>query len=226
MKRQIHILPAEGGKDSELFAKDLAGVFSKLAYNHNWTIDWIADSKSIILELTGRDLTPLDNESGGIRIQRVPPTEKCNRTHTSTVTVAVMSSDDAAFDPKLNLTGDEHFAVEWFSGTGAGGQHRNKHQNSCRVIHLPTGISESRQTRSREDNLRDAKQALLDTLARKKNQMSHESSSIDKKGKLGSGMRGDKFITIQFQNDKVTHHRTGKTCTAKQWMKGHMELLW
>lgn len=177
------------------------------------------------MELTGRDLTPLDSESGGIRIQRIPPTEKRNRTHTSTVTVAVMSGD-AAYDPLLDLTDDQHFAVEWFSGTGAGGQHRNKHQNSCRVIHIPTGLSESRQTRSRENNLQDAKQALFDTLQRKKNQMSHQSSSIDKKEKLGTGMRGDKFITIQFQNDKVTHHRTGKTCTAKQWMKGQMDLLW
>ncbi len=39
MKRQIHILPAEGGKDSELFAKDLAQVYAKLAYNMSWTID-------------------------------------------------------------------------------------------------------------------------------------------------------------------------------------------
>ncbi len=177
------------------------------------------------MELTGRDLTPLDNESGGIRIQRIPPTEKRNRTHTSTVTVAVMDGV-AAYDPNLDLTGDDYFAVEWFSGTGAGGQHRNKHQNSCRVIHTPTGLSEARQARSRENNLRDAKQALLESLEQRKHSMNHHHQSTDKKEKLGTGMRGDKFITIQFQNDKVTHHRTGKTCTAKQWMKGHMNLIW
>jgi len=39
MKRQIHILPAEGGKDSELFAQDLAQAFAKLAYHMNWSVD-------------------------------------------------------------------------------------------------------------------------------------------------------------------------------------------
>lgn len=32
------------------------------------------------------------------------------------------------------------FRVEWYSGSGAGGQHRNKHQNCCRITHLETGI--------------------------------------------------------------------------------------
>lgn len=38
MKREIHILAAEGGKDSELFVQDLAKVYEKLAYNQNWTV--------------------------------------------------------------------------------------------------------------------------------------------------------------------------------------------
>lgn len=33
------------------------------------------------------------------------------------------------------------FRLEWFSGSGAGGQHRNKHENCCRIIHKDTGIS-------------------------------------------------------------------------------------
>lgn len=47
--------------------------------------------------------------------------------------------------------------IQWFSGTGAGGQHRNKHQNCCRVIHTPTGIkAQGTSSKSREDNLRNA----------------------------------------------------------------------
>lgn len=51
--------------------------------------------------------------------------------------------------------------IQWFSGTGKGGQHRNKHQNCCRVIHLETGLR-ANGTRSRErgKNLQDALQAL------------------------------------------------------------------
>jgi peptide chain release factor 1 len=48
---------------------------------------------------------------------------------------------------------EDQFRFEWFSGTGKGGQHRNKHQNCCRCIHEPTGITANgTASRSREDN--------------------------------------------------------------------------
>ncbi len=49
------------------------------------------------------------------------------------------------------------FKITWFSGTGAGGQHRNKHQNCCRIKHIPTGIiTTGQKSRSRITNKRDA----------------------------------------------------------------------
>lgn len=52
---------------------------------------------------------------------------------------------------------EKDFSIDWFSGQGAGGQHRNKHMNCCRVVHIPTGIKATGQrSRSREDNKRDA----------------------------------------------------------------------
>lgn len=33
------------------------------------------------------------------------------------------------------------FKLEWYSGEGGGGQHRNKHQNCCRITHIETGIA-------------------------------------------------------------------------------------
>jgi len=33
------------------------------------------------------------------------------------------------------------FRVRWFSGTGGGGQHRNKHQNCCQITHIESGLS-------------------------------------------------------------------------------------
>lgn len=52
---------------------------------------------------------------------------------------------------------EDQFRFEWYSGTGKGGQHRNKHQNCCRCIHEPTGITANgTSSRSREDNKRNA----------------------------------------------------------------------
>jgi len=49
------------------------------------------------------------------------------------------------------------FRVDWFSGTGPGGQKRNKTQNCVRITHLPTGLrATSTRHKERPSNLRDA----------------------------------------------------------------------
>ena len=51
--------------------------------------------------------------------------------------------------------------IEWFSGTGKGGQHRNKHANCCRVTCLVTGLkAQGTESRSREQNKRVAIERL------------------------------------------------------------------
>jgi len=179
----------------------------------------------MVLNIEGKNLSSIDNLNGGIRIQRVPPTEKRGRVHTSTVTIAVLQ-EKKNFDSNLEMRSDKDFRIDWFSGTGKGGQHRNKSQNSCRVTHIPTGMTETRQSRSRENNMTQAIDALNSKLDSMGNENIHSSMSKDKKKKVGSGMRGDKFITIQFQNDRVTNHDNGKQCTATQFMKGKLELIW
>lgn len=49
------------------------------------------------------------------------------------------------------------FKIDWFSGTGAGGQHRNKHQNCVRITHIESGITVTGQNhRERQRNFDDA----------------------------------------------------------------------
>jgi protein subunit release factor A len=49
------------------------------------------------------------------------------------------------------------FRIDWFSGTGAGGQHRNKHQNCVRITHIESGLTTTGQnSKSREQNFKDA----------------------------------------------------------------------
>ena len=54
------------------------------------------------------------------------------------------------------------FKVDWFSGTGAGGQYRNKHQNCCRITHLETKLMATGQShRERPANQKQAFNALV-----------------------------------------------------------------
>ena len=56
----------------------------------------------------------------------------------------------------LTLT-KKDFVVEWFSGSGAGGQHRNKTKNCCRIKHLASGATGiGTEQRSREQNKKKA----------------------------------------------------------------------
>ena len=49
------------------------------------------------------------------------------------------------------------FKIDYFSGTGAGGQHRNKHQNCVRLHHTESGVIVTGQSsRERKSNIKEA----------------------------------------------------------------------
>lgn len=49
------------------------------------------------------------------------------------------------------------FKLEWYSGSGAGGQHRNKHKNCCRITHIESGLQAiGTESKSRVSNQRVA----------------------------------------------------------------------
>ena len=98
------------------------------------------------------------------------------------------------------------FKIQYFSGTGAGGQHRNKHQNCVRLSHPDSGASATGQnSRSRTDNLRSAfksiqEQAYFKVWLTKK---IHETLSGKKLDKIVEEM-------VKPQNIKVETKRDGK----------------
>lgn len=67
---------------------------------------------------------------------------------------------------KLKSWTKDDFDIQWFSGTGAGGQHRNKHQNCVRITHKESGITCIGQNhRERSRNIYDALHNMADLLA-------------------------------------------------------------
>ena len=60
-------------------------------------------------------------------------------------------------DIKYTIT-KKDLEVTWFSGSGAGGQHRNKHDNCCRIRHPETGVIVTGQ--SQRDRISNQKEAL------------------------------------------------------------------
>ena len=176
----------------------------------------------IQIAVEGPDLSKLEKyEPGGHRIQRVPPTERKGRVHTSTVTVAVIDPASKSLDFP-----DSDFTIEWYSGTGAGGQHRNKHQNSARVTHIPTGMKATAQCRTRQNSLTEAKTELIRRLTEAHSMSVGMQIASTRKDQVGSGMRGDKIRTIRFQDDSAIDHRTSKRITAKKYLNGGMDSLW
>jgi len=52
--------------------------------------------------------------------------------------------------------------ITYFSGTGAGGQHRNRHKNCVRILHKDSGaISTGQSSRERQANIKEAFQGLV-----------------------------------------------------------------
>ena len=134
----------------------------------------------------------------------------------------------AIIDPEITINNIDKIdlRIEWYSGTGCGGSNRNKKQNSCRITHIPSGTVVTSQTRSRKNSLKLA----MDEITIRVNQTTINKSSSEtaavRKEQVGSGMRGDKKRTIQFQNNRVTDHVTGKKMSADRYMKGFIDDLW
>ena len=65
----------------------------------------------------------------------------------------------------FSVTKDD-LEIDWFSGTGCGGQYRNKHQNCCRIRHKDSGaIATGQSQRDRPSNLKEAMENLVKTPA-------------------------------------------------------------
>jgi peptide chain release factor 1 len=161
-------------------------------------------------------------EDGGHRWQRVPPTERHGRVHSSSVTVAVLPEPTGAqvrLDPA-------DLEVSTCRGSGAGGQHRNKTESAVIVRHRPTGLTVRVESeRSQHQNRETAMAALRARLLDRERGAQEARQAADRRQQVGSGQRGDKRRTVAVQRDSVVDHRTGRRTTVARYVEGHLEDL-
>lgn len=137
---------------------------------------------------------------------------------TSSITVAVLSQE------QVNIVNINEKDLEWKTrrGSGPGGQHRNKTESTVDLLHIPTGIRVTADSRSQHQN----KIAALASLKKKLLEISSNKNIKDRnnirQSQIGQGMRGEKRRTIRVQDNQVIDHILNKTMSYKEYQRGNL----
>lgn len=218
-----------GGEEGALFAKDLFRMYSKYADSQNWRIavfdlkeSDLGGIKEIVFEIRGENVWEKMKYEGGVhRVQRVPKTEKSNRIHTSTATVAILRKpreEEIVINPN-------DLKIDYFKASGPGGQYVNKRMTAVRIVHLPTGLVVTCQTeRSLQQNKESAMEILRAKLLEKKEMENLEKLSEERRKQIGWAKRAEKIRTYNFPQNRVTDHRISKSWhNLEDIMDGNLE---
>ncbi|MCX6822070.1 MAG: PCRF domain-containing protein [Candidatus Aenigmarchaeota archaeon] len=161
------------------------------------------------------------NEVGNHRWQRVSPTERRGRVHTSSITVAIL--DRAEY--KIVEIQPSEVRIETTRGTGAGGQHKNTTDSCVIITHLATGIKVVSDGRVQRQN----KEEAMKEITRRVNDFYRtgviQEEVDERREQIGNGCRGDKRRTYRVKDDVVIDHITDRRASLKEILKGKIELL-
>ncbi len=219
----IEIRAGVGGEEAALFAQTLFRMYSGFAQSQGWLLEILDSSrtelgglKEIIFELKSgptsqwRDVFSKMKYEGGVhRVQRIPETEKSDRVHTSTITVAVLLKPKQISDLK---TGPGDLKIDFFNASGPGGQNVNKRKTAVRIVHLPSGMTvTSRTERNQLQNKENALAILSARLLERDISEKEQKVSGTRRSQIGLGKRAEKIRTYNFPQDRITDHRVKKS---------------
>ncbi|MDP2864327.1 MAG: PCRF domain-containing protein, partial [bacterium] len=227
----VEIRAGAGGDEACLFVGDLFRMYSKYAQSFNWQQKIlnshpaeIGGFKEIIFELKNSNVFSGMKYEGGVhRVQRIPQTEKSGRTHTSTVSVAVLLKPKSA---QIKI-GPDDLKIDFYRASGPGGQYVNKRETAVRITHLPTGLVVTSQTERNQLRNKENALAILEARLLKKMQMEEEEKVKGKrKDQVGWAKRAEKIRTYNFPQDRITDHRIKKSWhNIEGILNGKLELI-
>ncbi len=115
------------------------------------------------------------------------------------------------------------YKIEITKGSGPGGQHRNKVETCVKIIHIPSGITETcQETRSKTRNFNIAKKRIEDKIRDIETNKKNEQQNEFRKKQIKNTKRRR---TYDFKSKIVYDHLTGKQAPLNKIMDGNLDLL-
>lgn len=228
----IELRPGAGGDEAALFAGDLLRMYQAFCRRHGLRVNVVKVDSAVstggedqiqeaILEIETADAYSIFRcEAGVHRVQRVPATETKGRTHTSAVSVLVLPSfpdqglEELGFDDPASdyFVDPKDVRTDVMRARGAGGQHVNTTESAVRLTHTPTNTVVTMQDfRSQHHNRRKAWSILRSRIAQARREAREEEMAQLRLSLVGVARtgRGDKVRTYNWNQQRVTDHRSG-----------------